>query len=102
VAKLIQQPVETYANKSFSVVEYSHTPAEVGELLARLHGKEPELVQYDEARLLTELGHENGYVSLGAGLLRKSGKKTWDYSQEAVVVEGWKSGSVEDEIKKAL
>lgn len=61
------------------------------------------MVEYDEAMLEGQLNHENGYASLGAGILRKSGKGWYKYDdKEPLVVEGWKSVPVEEEIKKVL
>lgn len=103
LVQLVQQPVETYANKSFSIIEYSHSNSELTDILHRLHGKEPKLVVFDDEALNAQLNHENGYASLGAGILRKSGKGWWNYKgEEPIEVPGWKSVPVEEEIKKAL
>lgn len=96
--ELIKNPSKL-GNKQYHFTEINTTHQEITDILTKIHGKEPDLIQWDEEKLHTVLN--DSAIALGAGLLRKSGQDGWVFPGERVVVPGWKGKSIEEWTKDA-
>lgn len=103
IVELIQRPLESLKNKEYYAVEYRHTGKEVSDIIAKIHGAEATTVSFDDEKVKAGVLDPNPYISLGTGILRKSGRGWWDFEgQEEVKVDGWETKGVEHEIKQVI
>ena len=103
IVVLLGQPIESVVNHTFVAIEYEPTNAEITKMLTAIHGKETELVEFDDAQVNENCVSSHPLISLGAAVLRKSGMGWWDIP-EAQRVEpiGWETEGVEAQLRNHI